>query len=554
MFEFSITIYFQVSESYLHYVDILNAGVDGDGQVVSALESVGVAPQMDKIRVEGSTYNGINITAPDSPVNLRGATVTGNAGYGVYVNTSSGSVLIDTATISNNGQEGVKYVFHDTRPGDQSGDAVVGTHDLCTSASTSNPVYPLPILAESYHESIANVRCEKRFTSTPGQVLTLHFVYLMAADPRAGNAEVLVHDGPDSRSPLIAKFYVTNSTRPQSVTTTRNAIWILYTARASSRTLLQMELTSGFSKSYDLNVTNSLLIDNGGRGVLAENIRSLLHLQGSTVRQNHMAGIQVVDGAGDVNVTSSLIGHNYGDGMNLTYSGGRVNVSYSTFESNDGHGVVAWFNQSSPKLALNQEFILAYNTLSANQWTSVMVGNFCTAGSVNISGNVFNQSRWNALEILSCWNPGSQGSKPVRVHVGHNQFLHNHRLGLVMSPAVSLSALVEHNLFRHQRQGCLLIRNPDALELESLDSDVTVSNNRFEFNRGLFVANLGLSQYAGDGQTLFFTRNWIKKNVIRQPFNTAGLNPRSRVAAVIVVGSSNVNVTRNMIDNPESVI
>lgn len=123
-----------------------------------------------------------------------------------------------------------------------------------------------------------------------------------------------------------------------------------------------------------------------------------------------------------------------------------------------------------------------------------------------------------------------------------------------MSPAVSLSALVEYNLFRHQRQGCLLIRNPDALELESLASDVTVSNNRFEFNRGLFVANLGLSQYAGDGQTLFFTRNWIKKNVIRQPFNTVGLNPRSRVAAVVVVGSSNVNVTRNMIDNPESVI
>ena len=155
----------------------------------------------------------------------------------------------------------------------------------------------------------------------------------------------------------------------------------------------------------------------------------------------------------------------------------------------------------------------------------------------------------NALEILSCWKP----SVPLRqINVGHNQFHHNHRLGLAMWPAVSVTALVEHNLFRHNRQGCLLIRNPDALELESLPSDVLVANNRFEFNSGLFVANLGLSQYAGDGQRLFFTRNWIKRNTIRQPFNFVGLNPRSRVAAVIVVGSSNVNVTRNMIDNPES--
>ena len=454
-------------------MDIINAGVDRQGQVVSALESVGVAPQMDKLRIEGSAYNGVNVTSPDSPVAFRGATVTGSAGYGIYVNTSSGSVLLDACTVSDNGQEGVKYVFHDTRPGDQSGDAIVGTHDLCTSASTSNPVYPLPILAESYYESIGNSRCEKRFTATPGRVLTLHFVYLMAAKTDSV-AEVVVHDGPDSRSPLIAKFQITNSTRPQSVTTTRNAIWILYTARASSRTVLQMELTSGFTKSYDLNVTNSVVTSNGARGVMAENIRSLLHVQGSTLRENRMAGIQVLDGAGDVNVTSSFVGYNLGDGINMTYSGGRVNVSYSVIEHNKGHGIVAWFNQTSLKLALNQEFIVAYNTLGSNQWTSVLVGNYCTAGSVNISGNIFNQSQWNALEILSCWKP----SVPLRqINVGHNQFHHNHRLGLVMWPAVSVTALVEHNLFRHNRQGCLLIRNPDALELESLPSDVLVANN-----------------------------------------------------------------------------
>lgn len=286
-------------------MDVFNAGVGREGQVVSAIESVGVAPQMDKLRVEGSAHNGLNLTAPGAPIILRGATVTGNRAYGVYVNTSSGSVLLDSCTVSDNGQEGIKYVFHDALP-DETGDNVVATHDLCTSASTSNPVYPLPILAESSLESITKARCEKRFTTTTGQVLTLHFVHLMSdhLDPAA---EVAVHDGPDARSPLIAKFGVMNFTRPQSVTTTRNSIWILYTARAASRTILQMELTSGFSKSYDLNVTNSLVTGNAVRGIKTENLRSLLHIQGTTVRQNLMAGVQVLDGAGDVNVTSSYV-------------------------------------------------------------------------------------------------------------------------------------------------------------------------------------------------------------------------------------------------------
>ena len=97
------------------------------------------------------------------------------------------------------------------------------------------------------------------------------------------------------------------------------------------------------------------------------------------------------------------------------------------------------------------------------------------------------------------------------------------------------------------QMGCLVIRNPDALELESLQVDVEVSNNRFEFNGGAFVVSLGLSPHA-DGQRLTFTRNWLKRNAVRQPF--AALRPRGRVAAVLVVGAGRVNVTRNMIDNP----
>jgi len=84
----------------LQYVDIFNAGVGRGGSAHSALESVGVAPQMEKVRVEGSVYGGINMTQPASVVNLVGVTSINNAGYGVYVNTSSGSVSTRRVAVS----------------------------------------------------------------------------------------------------------------------------------------------------------------------------------------------------------------------------------------------------------------------------------------------------------------------------------------------------------------------------------------------------------------------------------------------------------------------
>ena len=42
----------------------------------------------------------------------------------------------------------------------------------------------------------------------------------------------------------------------------------------------------------------------------------------------------------------------------------------------------------------------------------------------------------------------------------------------------------------------------------------------------------------------------LNRCIISEPW--LGLNPRSRVAAPVVIGSSNVRVERNMIDNPES--
>lgn len=96
-------------------------------------------------------------------------------------------------------------------------------------------------------------------------------------------------------------------------------------------------------KWYDLNVTDSTVEDNNGRGIAIENIRSQIHLQRTAVsNNNHVAGVHVLYGAGDVNITDSRIAFNVGDGVNISFTGGNTNVSSSSLSSNKGFGLAVW--------------------------------------------------------------------------------------------------------------------------------------------------------------------------------------------------------------------
>ena len=44
---------------------------------------------------------------------IQHANVTGNRGYGVYVNTTRGYVSLENSDVSNNFGDGIKYHFHD---------------------------------------------------------------------------------------------------------------------------------------------------------------------------------------------------------------------------------------------------------------------------------------------------------------------------------------------------------------------------------------------------------------------------------------------------------
>ena len=69
--------------------------------------------------------------------------------------------------------------------------------------------------------------------------------------------------------------------------------------------------------------------------------------------------------------------------------------------------------------------------------------------------------------------------------------------------------------------------------------DLTIFENRFLENFGAYVLNLGLSHYNYlNTQKLEMRFNWVQRNAINEPW--LGLNPRSRVAAPVVISSTNV--------------
>ena len=289
-------------------------------------------------------------------------------------------------------------------------------------------------------------------------------------------------------------------------------------------------------------------------------MHSQLHVHNSSVsNNNHVAGIHVSRGVGDVNITDSRISFNAGDGLNISYTGGNRNITRSYISSNRGFGIAVWLNDSVEfeHVYFNQTTVVSYSEVFKNIDTGIFVGNFCGNAIVNISGNSFNSSLQSAIEVLSCWKPVDGF---LKLQIGHNSFVENQKLGIKIKPAVNLEGKIEYNVFTKQIYGCILIKNlvknQPIEEFDVLPTRLLVENNQFDLNKGVYVVNLGLSPYS-EVQSLLFTKNFIRDNQIREPFeNNEGrlskLVPRSRIAAPVVVSSSNVDIFRNIISNPES--
>ncbi|KAF7287908.1 hypothetical protein GWI33_000255 [Rhynchophorus ferrugineus] len=546
------TRYIQVSKSTLRYVNIYHAGAGRDYNTSSALHIEGVPPLLENLDIISSLYNGINVTDIGVPITINNCTIRNNRGYGIFINSTFGLAQIDGCVITDNGGDGIRYVKAEERP-EENADRK-GYEDFCRMSVSTNPVYPIYLFAEQTIQNQRTQECVKDFSTQEGHVLTLDVVRVVTR--RNASAVLEVFDGNMLNNRLLKTISVRNNTRPQSVTTTANEISIRYQADASTDTVVFLRVMSGLSKVFDLNVSNSDISDNVGRGVSVDNLRSQVHVHKTSLAKNeHVAGLHVTSGAGDINVTESRISFNEGDGINITYTGGARNISRSIISSNNGYGIAIWLNNTKETEFefINQTSVVQYNEIYKNLDVGILHGNYCGEALFNFTGNAFKNSISDALEILSCWE---RTDSLTEVLVGHNQFISNEKIGLKIYPALNIRANIHYNHFRQGSFGALLIKNKPLEEFNVMKSDILVQQNYFLNNSGIFVANLALSPY-GTNQYLLFTRNFVKNNRIGEPFqpadgSTSNLNPRSRVAAPIVVGSDNVDVFRNIIENLDS--
>ncbi|QQP38368.1 Putative LOC100120269, partial [Caligus rogercresseyi] len=373
-----------------------------------------------------------------------------------------------------------------------------------------------------------------------------------------GGATLEIYDGSDTNSRLLTETHVANYTRPESAVSTGNNMYILFKANRKMKAEIFLEITAGPQRAFDLNVTDTNIAHNSGRGIWTQRMRSGIHVHRSQIwGHNYVAGLNVEHGSGDVNVTQSKINHNWVDGINITYAGGAQNISRSKLYDNLGHGFAVWFNESSVNSPIRQETIIEYSSIVLNRDVGILVGNYCAPALVNVSGNHFTEGLGGGLEILSCWREGEgedhlESRQPtLRLQIGHNFFEMHKRVALKLSPLSRAYGFIEHNDFLYNNDGCIYIWNENDFMLESQPVTLLVHENRFKYNKGSFVLNLGLNHMAvGNRQNLTVKSNWIQDNTITEPW--PGLNPRSSVAAPVVISSKNVVVTRNLIENPGS--
>lgn len=75
----------------------------------------------------------------------------------------------------------------------------------------------------------------------------MHFPYMMSK--MDNGAEIIVYDGPDSRGNILTTVKVTNETYPQSVTSTKETIYVEFKAKALNRLLVLMDFVAGRGES-----------------------------------------------------------------------------------------------------------------------------------------------------------------------------------------------------------------------------------------------------------------------------------------------------------------
>lgn len=577
----------KVSKSNLRYVSITESGVNEVGNATAAIRVYGQPPRMSDIEIRNSVY-GIMMEDVDEAINLNNIRLMNNMANPLFINTSWGKVSLDNLHVENNGGDGIRVARHEK--------ILVGSHDFCKFANLgSSQSFPV-VLSHEQTFFTSGRHCCQEFISN--NQLTVHFPVLRSTPnnllPEANDnrrisippgvsigrdASLFIYD--DYRDEFPFKLTIRNNTRAQSIVSQSGRLKICYEPANYRTVLFTIEVVAEedddwTGRARDVEISNSYIKSNGGRGIWIENQRSGVKISNTTVlNHDYLSGIHVENGTGEVIIQGSKIMNNTGHGIFINLAGGYYHIDNSTVTDNSLKGIKLEYDKRPELVPFNQTVHIGYSLVARNGENGVFIGNVCRSDAFwNISMNSFIRNGEDAIFFQSCLpdldtvlnfkNSTSRLnlSDPEMLFynnyqdliITHNVFLANTRRAISMAPIFFVKSFVRHNLFKDHPLAVLYISNQEAQDVETdigiqAPVNIRIASNRFYSNNGRYVVNIGL-QEDNLKHSLMFTKNTLEDNNINEPYTD--LKPRSRVSAVVVVSSSNAKVIRNRFDNPQS--
>lgn len=576
----------KVSKSRMSHVTISESGLNEADNATAAIRVFGQPPRIDDVEIRNSVY-GIMIEDADDAIRLSNIRLTNNMGNPLFINTSWGKISLDRLHVENNGGDGIRIVRHEK--------TIIGSHDFCKFANLgTSQSYPVVLSHEQQFLTSGRDCCQEFVShhqltahfpvlrSTPNNLLPEGDINRRVSVPSGVNlgkdANLIIYD--DYRDEFPFKLRIQNGTRAQSIVSKSGRLKICYEPANYRTVLFTVEIVANLDNeeftgiAHDVEISNSFIRRNEGRGIWVDNQRSGVKIMNTTVLQhNYLSGVHIENGTGEVIVQGSNISNNTGHGLYINLAGCYCHIDNSTISDNTLKGIAIEYDKRPELVPFNHTLHIGYSLIARNGESGLFIGNVCRSDAFwNVSMNSFIKNGGDAIIFQSCLP--TQGalldfnnqtsrlnlSDPDLLYrnnfqelfITHNVFLANLRRAVSMAPVFFVKSFIRHNLFKDHPLAVLYINNQayeDELDISTIAASIRIASNRFYSNRGRYVANIGL-QEGNSKQNLIFTKNYLEDNFINEPYTD--LRPRSRVSAVVVVSSTNAKVVRNRFDNPQS--
>lgn len=158
----------------------------------------------------------------------------------------------------------------------------------------------------------------------------------------------------------------------------------------------------GVLKHPDLLVRNSHFHNNSLNGVNATGLHSLIQFNETLLSHNHMNGLHVQAGAGDISFYHSDIASNSMNGVNITYAGGLKEFNYTRIFNNGLYGIYVNYNVTQEFDNIFQNTTLNGSLVELNAFGGVFIGPYCNYSNITVNGTIFRYNREDGLVIEAC--------------------------------------------------------------------------------------------------------------------------------------------------------